>query len=446
MSVDYKQELFKSNSNATIRDMKVKENDQWSKLKELKNDLYDHLDEKYELLIENIVLKKEKINKLESAINDWLLTQKSETLKGFEHEGLVKKLCEQIVGWGKIHELIERPDVTDIFTNEKLEVIKRISGEDIKTNMRFDSDEEIKEYIDAILLRNGKKIDNNECVADTMDHLYGVRINAAIYGDPIRKSVVRSPYITLRNFKGRKFQKEFFIKNGTFSDEIHQFFEEVILYSNMLIIGESGAGKTTLLEYIMHLKKKLEPMRRTIIIQEEDELKIQLENSVSFTVRKNSGKDDARIPYEMAEFAKIATRLAGKEVIIGETRGAEAWFLLRLLMMGYFATTTAHAGSIEEGIEMIAFLCYLADINIPYELLVKKICRSFNFVIYVSNKKIIDIAEITGYNDEKKEVEYKHLFQLDIDDDGNFKWNKNDISETFRKKLRLQRKLAERRV
>lgn len=445
MAANYKDEQYELKNLNTIKSMaEVGKKD--DRLKKIIDELQEYLQDHYDMLVDEILLGKRDKSKLEMVINDWLSEQEGVS-KGFVKENLIKKIIDQIVGWGMLQPLIDDPKVTNIFTNEKLEVLKRVQGQDVKTNIRFEDDDELEMFIKAVMIRTKQKIGRDVCLQDVMDHIYRVRINAGIYGSAIKPEVVRKPYLGLRTYRVSDYSRDFFIGNETFDSDIANFIEENMMNSNVIFVGEPDAGKTTLIEYFRSLKMKKDPMRRVIRIEEEAELNFEAENSVSFFERKTSGnKDDTRKAYDMAEFARVATRLAGKDIIIGEVRGKEAWWLTRLLDMGYKGEASVHGSGPNSAIDQLAFLMSLDAPNVRMDTLIRRICEIVDFIVYISSKKVVTITEVVGFKQETAEPVLNNIFDLDIDHQGKLFWRKGELTKEFTRKKRIQDALNARRV
>lgn len=450
MSVNYKEIQYQAKNLKTIKSLADSSNgsdgsNHEDEIKKLINDFQEYLSQEHDTLVEEILLGKKNKEKLEKVLIDWILEADNEISKGYLKERLAKKLIDNIVGWGKLQPLIDDKMVTNIFTNEKLEVIKRVKGEDIKTGLRFQDEEELEIYIKSVMIRTKQKIGRDICIKDAMDHIHRVRVNAAISGSTIKQEVVRKPYLALRTYRVQEFNKSYFIENGTFSNEIASFIQEHLLDANVIIVGEPDAGKTTLIEYILNLKKEIDPMRRVIRMEEEAELGFELENSVSFFERKVS-EDDLRKKYDLAEFARQATRLAGRDVVIGEVRGGEAWYLSRLLDMGYKGIASVHGSSAMSAIYQLAFLMSLEATNVRMDLLIQRVCETIDFIIYISNKKIVSIAGEIKYDLKANSPKFKDIFKLQIDKEGMFFYEEQPLSEEYQNERKIREALKERKV
>lgn len=443
-NLSYKDIAFEkrnSSDNLTALYKESSINSEDEKMSKLIEDVQEHIAKDHSELISEIRSGKKNRDVLENIIDEFISTHGS-NLGVAEKKNTVTKLVDVMVGWERLQPLIDDETISDIFTNEDLEVIKRVNGKDILTNISFKTDEELEQLVKNLAIRTGEKINRDKCDFDGFDLVTNIRITAAIYGSSVRKGeVVRKPYITLRKYKAKDFKAKDFIENETFNEEILNFYKEYAEDSTFVIVGEPEAGKSTHLDFIQSLK---DPMRRTIRIEEEPELKTKYKNSVSFVERKVSG-EETRLKYDMAEFAKIATRLSGKDVVIGEVRGKEAWYLFRLLDMGYRASYSIHGDSCEGAIEQTAFLMSLENSNLTYTQLRRKICSSLNFITLLSTRKLLDIAEVVGYDDKLDKPILNYIFQIKIED-GKFYWKKGSVSEEYSEKVKLRKLLKERRV
>lgn len=442
-SLAYKNVAYDKKNSKTLSDFQENIEDESPKkqIEELIEEIHEYIANEHPELIDEIMAGKKDKSVLEKVLDDFVA--KSNKGQGLTQKNIVKKLADEIVGWERLQPLIDDDEITNIFTNEDLEVVKRVRGEDVLTNIRFDSDDELETFIKNIAVRTGEKINRDKCLMDGFDKINNIRIQAGIYGSPVRKGeVVLKPYIVLRKYPASNFKEEDFIENGTFSKEIADTYREIVEDSTIVIVGEPDAGKSTHLDYIQSLK---DAMRRTIKIEEEAELKFKNKNSVSFEVRKTSG-EEKRTKYDMAEFAKTATRLAGKDVIIGEVRDQSAWYLFRLIDMGYRAMYSIHGGNCRAGLEQTEFLMSLSNPNMTYAQIMAKICESVDFVVYMSQRKVIDIAEVVGFDKEQEAPKLNYIYQLKVGEDGEFYWKKGEISKEFREKLELRKKLKKRRT
>lgn len=443
MALDYISLAHQNKKARTISDIKNASDIQKSGM-DLADTLHDeianYINQNFPDLISNIISGKQNREDLERIIEEQI--DKSELTKGRSRAELIKNQVDEILGWGKLQPLIDEGNITDIFTNQDLKVIKRVAGKDIMTNISFESDEELETYIKNIMIRTGEVINRDKCITEAYDHIYNVRIQAGIYGSQVRREVVSRPFLTLRLYPAMNFTEKDFLRNETFNEEILEFYKQYVKDSTVVISGQPGAGKSAQIDFILSLD---DPMRRLILIEEEAELRYRGQNSISFVVRKG-GRDDLRTKYDLAEFAKVATRLAGAKVAVGEVRGKEAWYIQRLIDMGYDAIFSVHGGNARSAIYQTAWLMTLHSSDMSIHEYEAHLCNSIDFVIHMDRKKIVEIAEVIGYDKDKKEPILNKIFELSLDENENFYWKKGSLSQEFLAKRKLRNKLKERAV
>lgn len=441
-TVSYKDISYERHNVKTIADFQeIDKNEETERFNQLINEIQTYIAKEHDDIIREIRLGKKKKETLTEIIESYLSTRQLSTTLTLKET--INKIVDVMVGWERLQPLMDDDSVSEIFTNEELQVIKRVGRQDILTNISFESDEVLTQFIKNVAIRTGDKINHDKCIMDGFDFVNNVRINAGIYGSAVRTGeVVRKPYIVIRKYIAKDFERKDFIENGTFDEEIANFFDEYVEDAPFMIIGEPGAGKSTILDYIQKLK---DPMRRTIRIEEEPESNTKFKNSVSFIERRVTG-EEVRVKYDMAEFSKIAARLSGKDVFVGEVRDKAAWYLYRLADMGYILSYSIHGSSCEAGIYQTVFLMLLENPNMTFNQLMAKVCDASKFLVYVSQQKIVDVAEVTGYDPELGKPKLNYIFRLKINENGDFYWKKGKVSDTYSEQLRIKKKLRERRV
>lgn len=406
-------------------------------------ELNSHIKNEDPTIIDRIRRKEKSTDALEIIIDDFLSKTDYLSTYAITAEKLKKEIIDHLIGWGKLQELIDDPEVTEIFTNEDLEVVKRVKSKDYMTNLKFESVEELEKYINFLTIRVGGKLNRDKCTDSMFDELYDMRIEAAINGHVTKKhAVVSVPNLTLRKYQTRNFTEEDFLKNGTFTKQIAEFFEKYTEDSSILVTGAPEHGKTTITEFI---QKKKDPMRRLIRIQDEPESNVKSKNSVTYSPRK-LGDEDTRKAYGFSEFSSIAKRQSGKDLYVLETRGSEANDIIGLSDVGYNLLTSCHGHSIRSGLENFEHLAFISNTTFTHEQMLKKICSMFTFVVYVERKKIVEIAEIIGYDREKDHIDINMLFKLKLDENGEFYYETNPLTNEFMERYELSQKLKERRV
>ncbi len=114
----------------------------------------------------------------------------TETLR----DQLFRDVMDDLLGYGPIQPLLEDQNVTEVMVNGPDQVYVEREGKLLKTNIRFESDDHVRQVIDRIVLPLGRSIDANHPTVDARlpD---GSRVNAII--PPVS---IDGPSITIRKF------------------------------------------------------------------------------------------------------------------------------------------------------------------------------------------------------------------------------------------------------
>lgn len=175
----------------------------------------------------------------------WIVTEKGYLLRGGKEE-TIKTVCDNILRYGILQDLIDDPAVTDIFVNGPQNVYKRVNNEDIFCpEVRFRESRHLEQYIRTILAKAGRRITRAECLVDTRDVPNHLRINAGI------GPAAKIPYLCIRKHTVADFTEDDFYRTSTFTPEISGFIRQAVKARlNILIAGPAGSGKTTLMRFI----------------------------------------------------------------------------------------------------------------------------------------------------------------------------------------------------
>ena len=154
---------------------------------------------------------------------------------------------------------------------------------------------------------------------------------------------------------------------------------------NILVAGSTGSGKTTLLNSLLALTDKTE---HTIILEDTYELR----SPNSRTSRLLSGHK------ELDELLSYSLRMSPDRVVLGEIRAKEVLTFLLGMNTGHKGMLSSiHANNAKDALARVAILyATYASTKINYEMILKLICSNIDYVVYIENKKIIEIIEIFG--------------------------------------------------
>lgn len=337
----------------------------------------------------------------------------------------VKKIMDTILGYGVLQPYINDPQITDIFVNGHDNVYKRVKGQDITIpEVKWKDNQHLEQYIRSVLIKNGRKIHSGIPLADARDMKKRLRINVGI------PPVAKKPYLTLRKHTVFDFNKDDFLNNGTFTQEVLNFIQKgVEARLNLLIAGPTGSGKTTLMRFLA--EAFIPADQRVVVLEEEEELFLRLKNLVTLEAKKKSGEEDTSV--EMDDMVKNSLRMAMRRIILGELRGKEAFTLLRAFGTGHDGgMTTIHANDTYNAVEQLAVCMLFANTPLSYMHLKRLISQSIDLMVYVENQRVIEVTSLDGFDEVKNEVILSPVFVSERDQNGELQCKSCSISDSLR--------------
>lgn len=177
----------------------------------------------------------------------------------------------------------------------------------------------------------------------------------------------------------------------------------LVLRRNGKIFITGNSGKTTALNaFIEYIPKT----RESLVIQENDEL---YTNQSGFMFKHVCHGFQGEPEVTLEELAKLALVEGCNEFIIGEVKGGEMRYAMTLLNAGGYAALTVHSTNAYETLNKLADLVkYGSDYSYDEA---RQMLKTFDTVVYMEGYKIREILECTGYDTEKHEYEYIHIYR-----------------------------------
>lgn len=354
-----------------------------------------------------------------------VITDRGYQLEG-GREGTIKAVLDNILRYGVLQELIDDPEVTDIFLNGPQNVYKRVNNADVFCpEINFHDNRHLEQYIRTVLAKVGQRITQAECLVDTRDVQNHIRINAGI------PPSAKTPYLCIRKHTVADFTAEDFIRAGTFTPEIQEFITLAMQARlNTLIAGPTGSGKTTLMRFIA--SNFIPDNERIVIMEEEEELKIAHRNQVALEAKKKAGENDQEITLD--DLVRNGLRMAMRRILLGEFRGKEAFALIRAFGTGHDGgLVTVHANDINNAVDQMAVMMLYANTPLNYEHLKLLIAQALNLIIYIENYQITDIAYVAGYDRQQQEVLLEPILETQRDASGKLVYVWHQLSDDARK-------------
>lgn len=318
---------------------------------------------------------------------------------------LSRRFLRDIIGYGKIDPLIQDDELEEIMiigTSKPIFVYHRQYGM-MKTNLQFESDEELRDLIDSIARQINRRIDQESPILDGR-LVDGSRINATI--PPVSAD---GPSLTIRKFKRDPLTIIDLINSRTVSLDLAGFLWLCIdglgvKSANAIISGGTSSGKTTTLNA---LSAFINPNERIITIEDTLELQIPHEHVIRMETRPANVEGKGELT--MNDLVKNSLRQRPDRIIVGEVRAGEAITLFTALNTGHSGFGTLHSNDARETITRLTN----EPMSVP-EIMIQAI----DFIIMqnriytpsgMSFRRISEVVEVVGM--EEGTVQLNKLFQ-----------------------------------
>lgn len=298
--------------------------------------------------------------------------------------------------------------------------------ESMPTNIIFEKDAELNNFSRKMAYICGKHVSMADPIIDA-SLPNGSRINLTL-GHEITK---RGSTFTIRRFRADPITIIDLIKFGTISIDIAAFMWYLAeKKSTMLIAGGTASGKTTALNALASFIK---PGEKVVSIEDTQELNLPHENWIPAVSRQNF--TDTQIgEINQFDLLRAALRQRPDIIIVGETRGREAYTLFQAMATGHGGFSSIHADSVDATLTRLTS----SPMDVPKALIANSLdLITLQLKIRVGNKsarRIIQVSEIDGIHETTGEIRTHEIF----------KWNPKTDTHDYMGNSVIFRKLKER--
>lgn len=335
-----------------------------------------------------------------------------------ERERMAREILDEIFGLGPLESLLKDPTISDILVNRFNQIYIERVGRLEKTSLTFKDDAHLRQIIDRIVSRVGRRIDESSPMVDARlpD---GSRVNAII--PPL---AIDGPCMSIRRFGRDPLTARDLVTNKSVTEPVLELLKRMVKSKlNILISGGTGAGKTTFLNV---LSGYIPESERVVTIEDAAELQLKQEHVVRLETRPPNIEGKGAV--KQRQLVINSLRMRPDRIVVGEVRGEEALDMLQAMNTGHEGSlTTVHANTPRDALSRIETMVSMANLNIPDRAVRQQIASAIHAIVQIARlsdgtRKVTSVAEITGMEGEIVSIQEIFIFERQgIAEDGSVK-------------------------
>lgn len=352
-----------------------------------------------------------KKSKLRKIIAEYIPRNTNRLTKGFTLDELTQELVNSISGLDKFDAILNEADenITDIVFNGSDIWIQDNKKGFYKSKYRMTANE-VEAIAKKVAYTTGKVWNYSKPELDT--ELPNLRINA-IHPDI-------SPYGTTMAI--RVFSEKLRINEDSFVSSMGN--QDILLLlkalirskANIIITGDTGSGKTELLKFLVGFTQN---NQRINLLEDtlETNLKKLYPQKDILMWRTRTSETDETINVTFSRLIRSSLRVNPDWIIITETRGGEAYDMLKAASTGHAVITTAHAKSAAQAPHRIVMMCQ-EQVDYRTEVLGKLTTSTFDIGIHLEldpktmTRRIASIVEYCDFEEDQAIIQ--PIFESEI--------------------------------
>lgn len=321
-----------------------------------------------------------------------VLARNPRPLSGGDRARIVQEVIDDVLGNGPLEPLLRDADVTEIMVNRYDLIYMEKFGRIHPTTLRFSSEGHLRQTIDRIVSRVGRRVDEASPMVDARlpD---GSRVNAVV--PPIS---VDGASLTIRKFSKEPFTSADLVTMGTLSRASVDLLRACVRGKlNILISGGTGSGKTTTLNVLSGFVPEDE---RIITIEDAAELQLPQPHVVRLEARPANVEGAGLIT--IRDLVRNSLRMRPDRIIVGEVRDAAALDMLQAMNTGHEGSlSTVHANSPRDALSRIETMVLMASMDLPVTVIREQISSAMDLIVHQARlrdgtRHVMQISEIVG--------------------------------------------------
>ncbi|WP_281659935.1 CpaF family protein [Microvirgula aerodenitrificans] len=321
----------------------------------------------------------------------------------------VDEILNDMFGIGPIEPLLADDSVTDILVNGPDQIYVERHGRLELAPQKFRDNAHVVNVAQRIAASIGRRVDESSPMVD------------ARLADGSRVNVVLPPLaldgacIAIRKFSKKNITFSRMVQQGNLSAPMAKLLEIASACRlNVVISGGTGSGKTTLMNA---MSRTISSNERILTIEDAAELQLQQPHVVRLETRPENAEGLGQI--SQRDLVRNALRMRPDRIILGETRGAEAFDVLQAMNTGHDGSmTTVHANTPRDAITRLESMVMMSHGSLPLVSIRRQIAGAVHLIVQIERmrdgmRRITSITEIAGM--EGDVIITQDLFQFKYD-------------------------------
>lgn len=319
----------------------------------------------------------------------------------------------------RMFEILKDPDVQQITANRHDRIFYTDSSGPKKIERVFGGPDQYVSWLNQLMLLTDVGYTDILTAAPTFVEGSFRPDRCDIHGSihiATRKVSRGEPVLTIRKQPLTIVTLDKMFEQGMMSVDMRLFLEQCVRGRlNILVSGGSGTGKTTLARALSWF---VDPSHRMITVEEIDELHLgdRLPNVVAMTTHKEvdeHGKVLAETSLE--DLVREALRMRADRIWVGETRGKEAYSLVKACLSGHDGSvTTIHGNNGQQAVKQL--ISYAMESHLTEEVARDQVAQAFHLVVQVAKVRmgrrvITEITELESVregNEQRRNSLYEY--------------------------------------
>jgi pilus assembly protein CpaF len=285
---------------------------------------------------------------------------------------LTRRLMHSLTGYGPLTELLDRPDIEEIFIEGPrvsfIDSSGRLHGLNAPT-----SEEENRQIVDRILSTTNRRLDTSNPIEQARVLDGRARLTAVV--PPVADHLS----VTIRRYTVKDYDYDFLIDRGALTPAAAGLLWAAAQGTTTIVFsGPPGAGKTTMLSAFLRSVPNDKCVR---VCEEVRELHVPIVHGSFYEASPPTLDGNRR--YTLRDLVKVVLAQRPDLICVGEVRGSEAFELTRAVNAGCGFACTVHSNSARDALNALVNAAVMAGENVTESIVRRVFASSIDLVVHL---------------------------------------------------------------